>query len=207
MAELARLADDALRVAVRADGGDLVGAGALDRERARANLLALAARHRPRLAAENRLVEGERLARNDVPVGDDLVARLDADEVADDDVLDPDPTRLALANHRRVRRDERGEPVERVLRAQLLDDADRRVGDDDGEEERVLGVPNRERQHAEDDEDPVEEREDVGSDDARRRAARRGRLDRAALGEAAGGLGFAQARVRPAICHTRPWCS
>jgi hypothetical protein len=87
-----------------------------------------------------------------------------------------------------VRGDERGEPVERALRAQLLGDPDRGVGDDDPEEERVLPLRERKREHAHHQQDRVEDREDVGADDARRRAARRGRLDRAALGEAALGL-------------------
>ena len=39
---------------------------------------------------------------------------------------------------RRRRRDERGEPVERALRAHLLRDPDRRVRDEHAEEERVL---------------------------------------------------------------------
>jgi hypothetical protein len=188
--ELARLACDPLRVAVLADRGDLVGPCPFDGEGARAHLLALSADDRPRLAAEDRLVERQPLARDERPVGDDLVAGLDVDEVADHDLLDRDLSLLAVADDGCVRGDEGREAVERPLRAQLLRDPDRRVGDDDPEEEGVLPLREREREHAHHQQDRVEDREDVGADDARRRAARRGRLGRAALGEAALGLGL-----------------
>ncbi len=172
MAERARLAREPRRVAVLADGGDRVHADALDRERARAHLVAGSALDRARLAGQDRLVDAQRVGVLERPVGDDLVARLEPHEVAGDELVDMHPPRVAVANDRRVRRDERREPVERALRADLLHRADPGVRDEDAEEERVLPLAERERHGAGDGEDQVEDREDVGADDARVRAAR-----------------------------------
>src|SRR5215207_8726348 len=54
----------------------------------------------------------------------------------------------------------------------LLGDPDRRVGDQDAEEERVPPVAEEQCQRPEDDQDQVEDGEDVGPDDARVGAAR-----------------------------------
>ena len=77
MPELARLSGNAGRVALLPDRGHVVGAGALDRERAGADLVAGAADDRRRLACEDRLVEREAVAASEDPVRDDLVARLE----------------------------------------------------------------------------------------------------------------------------------
>ena len=83
------------------------------------------------------------------PSATDLVARLQPHEVADHQLAHGRLARPLVAHHRRGRRDERGEPVERELRAHLLHDADRSVRDQDAEEQRVPPVPERERQGAE----------------------------------------------------------
>ena len=70
-------------------------------------------------------------------------------EVADDDVLDAHLARGAVPDDRGRRRDERREAVERVLRPHLLDDPDRRVEDEDPEEERVLPLTERDVTDAE----------------------------------------------------------
>jgi len=178
VAELLRLAGELDRVAVLAHGGDAVCPRALDREGARADLLAAAARDRRRLAGQDRLVDEQAFAPLERPVGDDLVARLEPDEISLDNLLDRDAALLAVADDEPGRSDERGEPVERPLRPYLLRDPDAGVRDEDDEEQRVLGVPEGERQHAEEEQDQVEEREDVGTDDARVRAARMGRSGR-----------------------------
>ena len=74
----------------------------------------------------------------------------------------------SVAHHRGGRRDERGEPVERMLRADLLRDADRRVRDQHPEEERITPIRERERQRAEHDQDQIEDRERVRANDAAR---------------------------------------
>src|SRR5207237_1019016 len=74
VAERARLAGDARRVARGADGGDGVGAYAFDDERARADAFPLRARDRLRLPGQDRLVERQSLALDEHAVGRDLVA-------------------------------------------------------------------------------------------------------------------------------------
>ena len=106
-------------------------------------------------------------------VGDDLVSRLDAQQVTRRDLVDGNGSRDPVANDGCSGRDERSEAVERALRADLLRDPDRRVREQDAEEERVLPLAKHERRSAGDGEDEVEDREDVGADDARVRAARR----------------------------------
>ena len=81
---------------------------------------------------------GDRLA-----VGDQLVARADRDEVAGDDLGRQQLDRLAVADDPRVRRDQHRELVERLLRLQLLADADVGVDDRDQAEERVGVEPER----------------------------------------------------------------
>ena len=126
MPELARLPRDARGVALLADCSHEIRAGALDGERARSHLFARVLRHRLRLARQDRLVEREPVAAPQRSVGDDLVARVEQHDVALDDLLDADAPRLAVAQHVRGGRDERGEAVERSLRAHLLRDADAR---------------------------------------------------------------------------------
>jgi hypothetical protein len=91
--------------------------------------------------------------------------------------------------------DERGELVERPLRANLLRDPDRGVRDEHAEEERVLPFAEDERDDAGDEQDQIEDREDVRADDARVRAARR-RLVRRPGGKPARGLCLGEAAGR-----------
>ena len=197
MPERARLAGDPRREAVLADGRDPVGAGPLDHERPRANLLTDGAPGRLRLAGQDRLVEPQVGGGQDRPVGDHLIARREQHDVVDDDLLDLDRADSAVAPHVRVRRDQQREPVERPLRPHLLADPDRRVGDDDPEEQRVARVPEDQRHHPERGEDQVEHRQDVRADDARVRPARRAARGTARAREPPRRLSLASAR-RPA---------
>jgi hypothetical protein len=72
-----------------------------------------------------------------------------------------------------VRCDQRSEPVERLLGAHLLQDADAGVGDENAEEERVLPLAEGQRQAPGDRQDEVEDGEDVRPDDALVRASAR----------------------------------
>ena len=58
------------------------------------------------LSAEDRLVQEQSLARLDAAVRDELVAGLEQDEVAHDDVLARQPVRLPVAHDGRGRHDE-----------------------------------------------------------------------------------------------------
>ena len=82
MAELACLAGDLLRVALLTDRVELVVAGAREHERAREQPVAGALADPVGLAGEQRLVDGQPAGVDDGAVGDELVARLDPDEVA-----------------------------------------------------------------------------------------------------------------------------
>ncbi len=130
----------------------------------------VAADHRLGLAGQVRLVDRQTLGPREVAVGDDLVAALDPHQVADHDLADRDLARLAVADHRRRRGDQRRQLVERPLRPHLLEGADEGVGDEDAEEERVLGVAEDDRRGAEGGEDRVEDRERVGDRDRARRS-------------------------------------
>ena len=152
VAELARLAGQPRGVAVLADRGHVVGAGALDRERAGAHLVA-GARATPARDSPVRIDSSTRERRRSaraVPSATTWSPASSADEIADDDLLDAHLARLAVADDasrsaRRARRAGRA----RCLRAHLLRDPDPRVGDEDREEERVLRLAEREREHAE----------------------------------------------------------
>ena len=100
---------------------DRVRARALDRERARAHLVA---RDRARPAATRRSGSTRRARarppRSSTPSATTWSPACEPHEVARHDLLHVDRARLAVAHDRRVGRDERREPVERPLRAQLL---------------------------------------------------------------------------------------
>ena len=83
----------------------------------------------------------------------------------------------AFPDNRRERGDQRRERIELLLGPQLLAYADSRVRDDDSDEERVPRVAEDQRDEPEREQDRVERRGDVRTDDARGRAARCLRLD------------------------------
>ena len=174
MAELPRGARDPPRVAILAHGGDEERARSLHHERAGQHLLARRPRDGTGFARQDRLVDPQPGRLGEGAVGDDLVARSQADEVALDDLLDAHVPLGPVADDRRARRHERSERIELVAGTDLLPDPDARVRDDDAEEESVAPVAEDEREDAEGEQDRVEGRDDVGADDARRRAARRG---------------------------------
>ena len=101
-----------------------------------------------------------------------LIAGLDPDDVAGDDLVGAQLEALAVADHLGPRGDEQREVVERLLRLDLLADPDRRVDDRDHPEERVRPEPLAEDEDEEDEDDPVEERQDVREHDRAHRAAR-----------------------------------
>ena len=188
VAERSGFAGDARRVAVGPDRGDRVGAGALDRERAGADLVAGGVVDKARLAGEDRFVEPKRLRAFERAVGHDLVAGCEADEVAEHELVDVNRPRSAVAHGRGDRRDEGREMVECPFGANLLPASDPGVGDQHAEEERVLPFAECQRHGSRDGENQVEQREDVRAHDAQvGAAAARGGLG-LAFGEPPGGL-------------------
>ena len=166
---------------VVARAGRAVGAGQ--------DLVALALGHLVALAGEDRLVERERPCRDHAPVGDDLVAGLQVEGVAHHHLVHRQLGQLAVAPGVGLGRREQRQAVEGALGAHLLEDPDRRVGDDHAAEEGVAGVAEDQHQHQQRAQDEVEHREGVRPDDvpvaaaaARRRPRRRGLEARARLG-------------------------
>ena len=188
---------DLLGVAGLADRRHRVEPRALGRERAGTHLVPGKPGHGLRLPGEDRLVQREPVRLVENAVRDELVAGLDSDQVAGHDLFHLDRAGVAFPHDRRVGRDEGCEPVERLLRAPLLEDPDSGVRNEDPDEERVLPVAEREREDAERDEDEVEDREDVRPDDARHRPARRRRLDWASFLDQPGRFGLGKALERP----------
>ena len=128
------------------------------------------------------------------PVGDDLVARLDAHEIAFDDVLDGNVPAAAVADDRRVRRDERRELGRACASRGAPARSRSRFAITIARNSASCQAPKTSVSAPNDDEDPVEDGEDVRADDAGRRAARRSGQDRASRLEPALRLGLGQAR-------------
>jgi hypothetical protein len=87
-------------------------------------------------------------------------------------LVDWHPAVDSLSNDDRVGGDQRREPVERALGADLLKGPDRDVRDEDPEEQGISPRRERDRQHAEEQQDAVGDVQRVGADDARVGAAR-----------------------------------
>ena len=102
----------------------------------------------------------------------------------------------------RLRGDQQREAVERLLRLQLLPDADVAVDHRDEAEERVGEQAEREHDDEEDADDQVEEREDVPGDDARHRAAAPV-LDRPELAQPLRGLLARKPTWMTSVGHSR----
>jgi hypothetical protein len=195
VAEGLRLARQLACVALLAHRVDPVVAGAGDAEGPRQHPLAHPLAHAVGLAGQQRLVEGHAAAGDRLAVGDQLVAGLDRDHVPRHDLLGQEADERTVAHDLGVGGDQHRQLVERLLRVQLLADADVGVDDRDQAEDGVGEQPQREDEDEEAADDRVEEGEDVAGDDARDRA--RGGVGRGAeLAQALGCLGAAQ----PLLC-------
>ena len=191
VAERARRGGQPGRAALRADRRRLEERGALDRERARPHRLARARERR----APTRRSGWPRPARARPPTPPSR-RRPPGRRPSDARGRRPPPGRRGtlavdpVAHDHRLRRDQRGEPVERALGADLLERPDRDVRDQDPEEQRVLPRPEGDRQHAEEEQDPVRDVQRVGADDAARRSG--------------SSAGAAAARAPPGAVRPRP---
>jgi len=188
MAEGARGRGHLGGVALAADRGRLEVALALDREGAGEDRVADPPHHRFGLAGQlgTRRAPARRRGRGSpsAAIWSPLPIRTRSPTTT---LLDRHLARLTVAHHRRFRHHQRSELVEGALGAHLLEGPDRDVGDEDAEEERVLGVAEDDRRRAEPGEDQVEDRERVGDRDRRVGAAGRG-LVRGARPRAGGAL-------------------
>ena len=168
--EAGRLLGELCRVRLAADLGGAEGAAAGGDEGAGHHLVARALDDRVGLAGEQGLVDLQAVRLADLAVDDDLVARADLDEVAEDDLGGGDLARSAVPAHGRLGLADHREAVQGPLGAPLLEDADAGVGDDDEAEEAVLDRRDEEHDHPEDADDGVEPGEDVGAGDLGQRA-------------------------------------
>ena len=165
--ELAGLLGELGGVRLATDLGGPVGAAARDDEASRHHPVAHILGDRIRLAGEQRLVDLEVVLLDDVSVDDDLVAWAELDDVVEHHFARRPRLGARLPAHRRFRLPDDCELVQRLLGAQLLDDADRAVGDDQQPERAVdhrTGRQHDDQQHAEDRVDPGE---NVGAHDLR----------------------------------------
>ncbi len=159
------------RVRVVADRGRLELSRSRHHEAARQHVVGDVLVDRVRLACEERLVDLERGRGAHGPVGGDLVAGAELDDVVEYHVVDPDLARFALAHDADLRCAEHGQLVESALGTQLLDNADERVADQDDAEQRVLRMAHGQDDHEQHAEDCVEPGEDVRPHDLAERAA------------------------------------
>ena len=188
---------DPVGEAVRRDGLRHVAAAAGRREAAAEHLVAEPLADDVALAGELRLVDAD-VARDQPAVEHDLVAGLDRDEVAEHELLGRDLGDLAGPDHRRRGPREEGDPVERPLGADLLDDPDDDVGRDDAQgHEGVHRPADQHERDAQREQDVVDEREDVLAQDLRvGPGGRRRRGVAVARGAPALDLGVVEAAVR-----------
>ena len=117
------------------------------------------------LTAQQRLVDLEPVGLGGDRVDHDLVAETHHEDVIADHVRGGDLARLSVAHDGGGRHAEQREAVEGPLGAQLLDDANRAVGDEDEPEERVLKWADDQNGDEETAEEGVEPREEVGAED------------------------------------------
>jgi hypothetical protein len=153
------------------DARGLVAARARDHEAPREHGVPRVLGDRVGLPGEQRLVHLETVGGPHLPVHDDLVARLQRQQVVEDDLAGGAPAGTAVTDDAGHRCAHDGQPVQGALGAQLLDDADAGVRHEDQPEDGVLPRPDHEDDEQERPEDRVEPGEDVGPDDLSRRAA------------------------------------
>ena len=201
MAERPGFARHLLRVAVAANGIHLVVARAREAEGAREQPIAIALADSLGLTGEDRLVQHQATRGDDHAVGDELVAGLDPDQIAGDDLLGAQLDRLAVAHGHRPRRDQECELVERLLGLQLLANPDRRVDHRDEPEQGIGEQSQRQHEDEEGAQDGIEEGEDVAGDDARDGAAA-GRLRHPQAVQPPGRLGAGQPRRVRLLAHS-----
>jgi hypothetical protein len=161
----------AASVALRAASSALIAARPGNHEAARQQPIASLFVHRLGLPGEQRLIGLQARAAAYHPVRHELIAGPKIGQVIGDELVDGDLSRRAVADHPDPRRAEHGEPVERPLGAQLLPDADQRVGDQHDAEQGVLRLAEGQDHSKQDAQDQVEPGQDVRAQNLGDRAA------------------------------------
>ena len=141
-----------------------------DREGPRQHRFAGGLGHRLRLTGQEGLVDFETLRCQHLAVDGDLVAPTYLDHIVQHDLFERDVEGPTRADDVAPRSGQHGQPIERPLRADLLEDPDRRVGHEDDAEERILRRPNHHGHDEQGPQDGVETSEHVGPHDLTDRA-------------------------------------
>ena len=191
------LAFAAMLTAAANDRRERVGIiAAADDEAARQELVAGVFLNFVRLARDERLVDVAAILRDD-GVGIDLVAGGEDDDVVAHELRGVHGHAPAVAHGDGLGRGEDAQLVERFLRADLLNDADGGVDDDDAHERQVQPLADCDHAEGQQEKEHIEIGEDVFLHDLPGSLARR--LDRAVVqtgGDPLGHLRFAQAGLR-----------
>ena len=169
--ETPRLGGELAGVRIRAHPGGLVAARPGDHEAARQQPVTRPLADRLGLPGQQRLISLQARAGPHHPVRHQLIPGAQVDQVTGDQIRDSDVLRRAVADHPDPRGAEHGEPVERALGAQLLRDADQRVGHQHDAEQGVLRLTRDQDHGQQDTEDEVEPGQDVRPQDLRDRPA------------------------------------
>ena len=206
--EGAGLFGQALRVDALTDSRGHHAASTGDDTRASQQLIALLFLHRARLAGQERLIDFEARRGQDRAVHAHLIAERQIDDIVEHDVTCGNDRQGAVTQNGRLRSIHDSERVEGSLGTQLRHDADHRVDDHHAAENAITQVAEQKHDHGRRDDDRVEQRQHVLSNNRRHRAGRTvlHPVDRAA-GDALGDLGGAQAMFidRQAVsAHRRP---
>ena len=163
---------EAPRVGIGADPRRLETARARHHDAPRQHLVAGLLAHRLRLTREQRLVELETVGGTRDPVGHELVARPDLEQVVEHHVGDRNLPYLPVAHHAGARRRHDGEAVEGSLGPPLLADTEQGVDDQHEAEKTVLRGAEHEDQHEHGRENRVEARQEIRARDLTQRTAR-----------------------------------
>jgi len=196
--ELGGLGRELVGEALEADLLGLVVAAARHAEAAREQRIAGMLGHEVRFAGEQRLVHFHAALADHRAIDDHLVAGVQVEDVAEHHLGRVEVLHPALPHHARLGPHEDGDAVHHALGADLLDEADDRVGEDDeDDDEGVEGLAEGKQHDAQHVEQVVDEVEDVVAHDAPV-GAPRADLDVVALagGAAPAGLLLAEAGER-----------
>ena len=155
----------------RANGGDTVDTRACGGIGARVDRVAHTARHTIGLSRQDRLVDREAASLDEFAVRDDLVARLQLDDVIGHQLFGQHRAGRAVASNGCVGGNQQRQTVERVFGAQLLGDANQRIDHDHRRKQRILPRPRSDDQDHEAERDQIDQRKDVATQDRPQRNA------------------------------------
>src|ERR1022692_3132048 len=172
MTKRSRLARQPRRETLSPNRRHLIDTSPLAHERTRTQLIADTVANRLGLAAQDRLVHAQIAGRQHPPIGDELIARLDDDEITQHHPLDPNKPLDPLTAHASMWRHQHRQAIEGTLRADLLRDPNPSVRNDHTQKQRIAPITENQRHRTKASENRVENRQHIGADNARVRTTR-----------------------------------